>query len=82
MRPNASWPQSATDFSPFLASRSGGPVASDARAHVAGHRDEGGGGRGPLSPALHGDAFWVVASSAAEVGLIPSRVACAQWCAS
>ena len=48
-----------SDFSAILASRSGAPVASDARAHVASRRDE--------------DAFCVVASSTAEVGLIPPR---------
>lgn len=44
-----------TDFSAILASRSGNPVASDARAHVGSHRDEGWGGVAPLSLPRTGD---------------------------
>lgn len=63
-----------TDFSAILASRSGNPVASDARAHVGSHRDEGWGGWPPL-PAPHGrrGRFCIVASLTAEDRLSPSH---------
>ncbi|OQU82435.1 hypothetical protein SORBI_3006G238900, partial [Sorghum bicolor] len=60
-----------TDFSAILASRSGAPVASDARAHVASHRDGGCTGGTLLRRGLIDGSGWF---------LIPlsRRIACAQ----